>query len=46
MLAQIAPRKVLVAGGVGEIPRGLSNVRAIAGRFSHDPRIIVEWIGA
>lgn len=46
VLAQIAPRKVLVAAGVGESPRGLSNVLSDAGRFSHDPRIIVDWIGA
>jgi dienelactone hydrolase len=45
VLAQIAPREVLVAGGVGEIPRRPPNVRRHRRRFGNDPRMIAEWIG-
>ena len=45
VLVQIAPRRVLIAAGVGGALREEPSVSAVAGRFSQDPRILTHWIG-
>ncbi len=45
VLAEIAPRRVLIAAGLGEPLRVNPAVRAVNGRFSEDPRILTDWIG-
>jgi dienelactone hydrolase len=45
VLAQIAPRKVLVAAGIGTAPRDLANTQIVAGHFSKEPRMLRDWIG-
>ena len=45
VLAEIAPRRVLIAAGLGEPLRDNPSVRAVNGRFSEDPRILTDWIG-
>jgi dienelactone hydrolase len=44
VLAQIAPRAVLIASGIGESPR-VPHVRVTPGRFSAEPRGLLEWMG-
>jgi hypothetical protein len=44
VLAQVAPRKVLVAAGVGETSIELPSVEIIKNRFTADPRRLVEWM--
>ena len=43
VLAEIAPRRVLLAAGVGD--HDYRSVQAVPGRFSEDPRILTDWIG-
>jgi hypothetical protein len=45
VLAQIAPRKVLVAGGVGaeKFARGRS-VSVGERRFSQNPNVLTDWL--
>lgn len=44
MLAQIGPRRVLDAAGVGQrIPR-IPSVRVTEERFTTDPRVLTDWI--
>ncbi len=44
VLAVIGPRRVLVAAGIGgEAPR-LPFVRVAEGRFTRDPRLLIDWI--
>ena len=45
VLAEIAPRRILIAAGVGDALRDNPSVRAVPGRFSQDPRILTDWIG-
>jgi hypothetical protein len=45
VLAQIAPRKILLAAGIGEIPRSGANLQMIPGRFDTEPRRLTEWMG-
>ncbi len=45
VLAEIAPRRILIAAGVGGESRDNPTVRAVPGRFSQDPRILTDWIG-
>jgi dienelactone hydrolase len=44
VLAEIAPRRILIAASVGEF-RNNPAVRAVPGRFSQDPQILTDWIG-
>ena len=44
VLAEIAPRRILIAAGVGEF-RNNPAVRVVPGRFSQDPQILTDWIG-
>jgi dienelactone hydrolase/pimeloyl-ACP methyl ester carboxylesterase len=45
VVAQIAPRRILVAAGVGQELRSHRFAQAVAGRFSQDPRILTDWVG-
>jgi len=45
VLAAIAPRKVLVAAGLGKGPRRLTSVELRDGRFSGEPRLLLDWLG-
>jgi cephalosporin-C deacetylase-like acetyl esterase len=45
VLAQIEPRKVLLAAGIGEISRSGPNLQMIPGRFDAEPRRLTEWMG-
>jgi hypothetical protein len=45
VLAEIAPRKVLVAAGVGKGPR-LPSVAIAEERFTKDARLLLEWLGS
>ncbi len=45
VLAQVAPRKVLVASGIGQAPRLPTNVQINRERFSKQPRLLVDWMG-
>lgn len=44
VLAQIAPRKVLVASGIGEMNRVVPNVRIVAGNFSAELQGLIGWM--
>jgi hypothetical protein len=44
VLAAVAPRKVLVAAGVGELPRRLPSVQLVARRFSQEPSGFTDWL--
>jgi cephalosporin-C deacetylase-like acetyl esterase len=44
VLAEIAPRRVLVAAGVGTSPRRIASVRLVEKAFSRDPRPLIDWI--
>ena len=45
VLADIAPRKVLVAVGLGKSPRRLNSVEFRDRRFSSEPRLLLDWLG-
>jgi dienelactone hydrolase len=45
VLAQVAPRKVLLAAGLGEATIRLPGVPIVAERFTVEPRRLVDWIG-
>ena len=44
VLAQVAPRRVLVAAGIGKLTRRLPSVRVVEGRFSDKPRLLTDWL--
>lgn len=44
VLAQIAPRKVLIAAGRGGPAPASASVQAVAGRFTEQPRILSDWL--
>jgi cephalosporin-C deacetylase-like acetyl esterase len=44
VLAAIAPRRMLLAAGVGELPRRIPTARVVEKHFSRDPRLLTEWI--
>jgi hypothetical protein len=46
VLAQVARRKILVAAGVGGGAAGIPGVTTVAGRFSAEPRVLIDWIGS
>ncbi len=46
LLAQIAPRKVLVGAGIGQAPRLPMNIQINRELFSQQPRLLVDWIGS
>jgi dienelactone hydrolase len=45
ILAQIAPRKVLIAAGLGESLQKISFVQGVTSRFSEHPRLLTDWLG-
>lgn len=45
VLRGLAPRRVLIAAGVGESVPGLPSVRETGHRFTSDVRILTEWLG-
>jgi dienelactone hydrolase/pimeloyl-ACP methyl ester carboxylesterase len=45
IIARIAPRKVLVASGIGEFSKPAPHVRIMPGRFSAEPQRLIEWLG-
>ncbi len=46
IIARIAPRRVLLASGIGEWPAPPPHVRIIPARFSAEPRRLLEWFDA
>ena len=44
VLAQIAPRKILLSAGVDELPRHLPSATIIKDRFTADPRRLAAWL--
>ncbi len=44
ILAQIAPRKVLIASRIGESPGPAQHVRLTAARFTAEPQRLMEWL--
>jgi pimeloyl-ACP methyl ester carboxylesterase len=46
IMAQVAPRKVLVASGIGEMPKPAQHIRSIPHRFSAEPQRLMEWFDA
>ena len=45
ILAQIAPRRALIAAGLGGGTRINASVQQVASRYSADPRLLTDWIG-
>ncbi len=46
VLAEVAPRRALVAAGVGEIGRSTPSVRTEKERFTKDARLLTDWLRA
>jgi hypothetical protein len=44
ILAQIAPRPVLIAAGAGAPARPIPSVRLTEGRFTTDTRLLTDWL--
>jgi hypothetical protein len=44
VLARIAPRRVLVAAGLGERIRSIPSVHCTGERFTRDPRVLRDWL--
>jgi dienelactone hydrolase len=45
VLAEIAPRKVLIAAGIGTSSKRLDSVKVTSKPFSRDPEMLVDWLG-
>jgi cephalosporin-C deacetylase-like acetyl esterase len=45
VLAAVAPRKTLVAGGVGKMGRELAGLQRAEGSFANSPAVLVDWLG-
>ena len=45
VLARIAPRRVLIAAGVGKNTRNLASVRLVKGRYTQEIRLLTDWLG-
>jgi cephalosporin-C deacetylase-like acetyl esterase len=45
VIAEIAPRKVLIASALGERPRTPPHVQLIPERFSRQPERLLQWLG-
>jgi hypothetical protein len=46
VLAQIAPRKILVAAGEDQLARSVPSVTALKGRFTAEPLRLTNWLRA
>src|SRR5262249_22572112 len=44
VLAEVAPRGILVAAGAGEIPRTISSIREVNERFTSKPGLLTDWL--
>jgi hypothetical protein len=44
VIAQIAPRRILIASGTGELSRAAPHIQVVPHRFSTDPRLLAEWL--
>jgi hypothetical protein len=45
VLAEIAPRRILVAAGVGTALPSVRHISAVAERFSENPQVLTDWTG-
>jgi len=45
VLALVAPRKVLVAAGGRDSHTSIRSVSVVEGRFTHDVKLLTDWIG-
>jgi Acetyl xylan esterase (AXE1) len=45
VLAEIAPRRILIAAGVGQELRNHRFAQAVPARFSQDFRVLADWVG-
>lgn len=45
IIARIAPRKVLLASGIGELSMPAPHVRIMPGRFTAEPQRLIDWLG-
>jgi hypothetical protein len=45
VLAEIAPRRILVAAGVGTALPSTRHVQSAQGRFSEESQLLTNWIG-
>src|SRR5262249_50029444 len=46
VLSEIAPRKMLVAAGIGTLPRRPASVEVTERRFVTEPRVFLDWLAA
>jgi dienelactone hydrolase len=44
VLAQVAPRRVLIAAGIGDGPGRLPSIRVTPERFTPNPTILTDWL--
>ena len=44
VLAQIAPRRVLVAAGVGDCAAPVNSIRLVKERFTKDVQVLADWL--
>jgi dienelactone hydrolase len=44
VLAQIAPRRILVAAGIGQSVRRVASVRIVHEKFTRDARLLADWM--
>jgi cephalosporin-C deacetylase-like acetyl esterase len=45
VLAEVAPRKILIAAGVGQDSRAIPAARAVRERFTATPQVLTAWLG-
>jgi cephalosporin-C deacetylase-like acetyl esterase len=44
LLAQVAPRRTLIAAGRGESPRATASIQTLTEPFSGSPRLFTDWL--
>ena len=44
VLGEIAPRKMLISAGIGRLTRDLLSAKTLKGRFSKEPKLLIDWI--
>jgi cephalosporin-C deacetylase-like acetyl esterase len=45
VLAEVAPRKILIAAGVGQDSRAMPGARTVRERFTVAPQVLTAWLG-
>jgi cephalosporin-C deacetylase-like acetyl esterase len=45
VFADLTPRPVLVAGGLGKVSRPVAGLRVVDGTFTQNPALLVDWLG-